>query len=128
MGGQVSLSGAAAYSERAVTGKLSPMSSNSDLAVNKCRFTPDLELEVKAAGEVSAPASVDILDTHPHLNQARLASAQKGESKPRGLSLTVDRGVLGGTPPARAIRVSAFLCGDLPDHHLDCPQSARTCR
>jgi len=94
--GQVSLSGAAAYSERAVTGKLSLTSSNTDLAVKECRFTPDLELELKVAGKVSAPASVDIFGTQPRLNQARLAITQKGESKPRSLSLTIDRGVLRG--------------------------------
>jgi hypothetical protein len=58
---------------------------------------PDLEHELKVAGEISAPASVDILGTQMRLNQARLASTQKGESKPRSLSLTIGRGVLGGT-------------------------------
>lgn len=128
MGGQGSLSGVVAYSERVVTGKLSPTSSNSDLAVKECRFTPELEPQLKDAGEVSAPASVDILDTQLRLNQARLASTQKDESDPGACRSPSTGACCAEPPPASAIRVSAFLCGDLPNHHLDCPQSTSMCR
>jgi hypothetical protein len=56
------------------------------------------------------------LDTQPHLNQARLAWTQKGESKRRSLSLTIGLSVLGETALARAIWLSTFLFIDQPEH------------
>jgi hypothetical protein len=99
MGGQGSLTGTAAYSERAVAGELSLTSSNADLAVKEYRFETDLDVGLKVAGDVSESASVDISGTYLRLDQARLASAQKGASRPWSLSLTIDRGTLGVAAP-----------------------------
>jgi len=95
VGGQGSLSGKAAYSDRSVTGELDLTSSNADLAVKDYRFETDLALGLRVQGEVAESASVDISGTYLRLDGARLASARKGASEPWGLSLTIDRGTLG---------------------------------
>jgi hypothetical protein len=108
MGGQGSLTGTAAYSERAVAGELSLTSSNADLAVKDYRFETDLDLGIEVAGDVSASASGDISGTYLRLDQARLASAQKGPSRPWSLSLTIDQGDLGVAAPEGGTGMQRF--------------------
>lgn len=93
-GGTGKLKGEAELSASALSADLHLFSEDADLALKDYRFVANLELGLKARGGTDDTALIDLSGTYLTLDDARLASAEAGQSKPWQASLTLSEGAL----------------------------------